>query len=434
LNISYVELGLGVGIGVAIWAFIYSGFLKAVLNAIGTVFAFIAETVVPKKSMSSHAADMILTYLKASCNRSIIGGSERFIADPVWIKSLKARYHVIFRTLSEGDRVFFYKGWIPVVVARSRQEENNTTDPALRYLRGMLDIDTLMAEAAIHYNQITSKQNKPTRFCVWRFYGSSKERSEQTELRLKQDSLDDDESLGREPLGWKESDIGAPPLTNKEADSLYIHPDLAGFIRDIDFWSANESWYTDRAVPWRRGYLLHGLPGTGKTSIVRAVGESLGLPICIPDLTSMDNEDLTSTWSKIVATRSPCIILIEDIDAVFNLRKSLVNGLTYDALLNCIDGVEKTNGIVVVITTNHIDNVDPALAAANASRPGRIDKVFKMPDSLNRDGRLKIASRIIQDPQIVDALLNRVQGTEMTPAQFQEVCIQEALGLLWENR
>lgn len=78
------------------------------------------------------------------------------------------------------------------------------------------------------------------------------------------------------------------------------------------------------------------------------------------------------------------IALIEDIDGVFHGRQNVLRGesgqgsrLTFDCVLNCLSGVQTADGVFTVITTNHLELVDPALgrpmASGDASRPGRLD-------------------------------------------------------------
>jgi len=142
-------------------------------------------------------------------------------------------------------------------------------------------------------------------------------------------------------------------------------------------------------IPFRRGYLLHGVPGSGKTSLIHSLSGELGLDIYVVSLSSKGMSDNTlTTLMGGVPTR--CILLLEDLDAAFTrsvTRDSTSTGtptastakdkdtaendgstLSLSGLLNALDGVAAAEGRLLFATTNHIERLDPAL-----SRPGRMD-------------------------------------------------------------
>ncbi|KAF2448826.1 BCS1-like ATPase-like protein [Karstenula rhodostoma CBS 690.94] len=166
----------------------------------------------------------------------------------------------------------------------------------------------------------------------------------------------------------------------------YLHP-------------ASARWYAARGIPYRRGYLFHGPPGTGKTSLSFALAGIFGLDIyCISlmeiGLTESDLNKLFTTLPR------RCIVLLEDIDSA-GLRRTdddtsdassdatpsedgvkveslpklpgaappvIKSLISLSGLLNTIDGAASHEGRVLIMTTNHPDKLDPALI-----RPGRVD-------------------------------------------------------------
>ncbi|KAJ1728857.1 Complex III assembly protein translocase and chaperone [Coemansia biformis] len=147
-----------------------------------------------------------------------------------------------------------------------------------------------------------------------------------------------------------------------------------GIVADVRDFIANGKWYDDRGIPYRRGYLLHGPPGSGKTSFIQALAGELGYNICILNLSERGlTDDRLSHLLTVAPERS--LVLLEDIDAAFSrarqqseqaaYQQSMV---TFSGLLNALDGVASSDERIIFMTTNHIERLDPALI-----RPGRVD-------------------------------------------------------------
>lgn len=140
-------------------------------------------------------------------------------------------------------------------------------------------------------------------------------------------------------------------------------------LADARTFLASEPWYAERGIPWRRGYLLHGPPGTGKTSIIKALASELSLDLSMLTLASerLDDQHLCALMGS-APPRS--LLLLEDVDAVFRGREAgeAAKGVTFSGLLNAIDGVLSQEGHMLFLTTNHLERLDPALI-----RPGRVD-------------------------------------------------------------
>lgn len=171
---------------------------------------------------------------------------------------------------------------------------------------------------------------------------------------------------------------------------------------------ATRRWYSNRGIPYRRGYLLHGPPGTGKSSLSLALAGFFKMRIYIVSLSSVTaNEENLATLFAELPRR--CVVLLEDIDTA-GLTHTREDGSQADAtnantdeasaspastlripgapavpnpnntggrlslsgLLNILDGVASQEGRVLIMTTNHIEKLDKALI-----RPGRVDMIVE---------------------------------------------------------
>ena len=171
---------------------------------------------------------------------------------------------------------------------------------------------------------------------------------------------------------------------------------------------ATRRWYANRGIPYRRGYLLHGPPGTGKSSLSLALAGHFKMRIYIVSLSSVtaSEENLATLFSELPRR---CVVLLEDIDSA-GLTHTRENGaveaavqgdtdmvpgqvtpgsgngpagpttvvnqpvgrLSLSGLLNILDGVASQEGRVLIMTTNHPEKLDKALI-----RPGRVDKMVE---------------------------------------------------------
>lgn len=138
---------------------------------------------------------------------------------------------------------------------------------------------------------------------------------------------------------------------------------------DLERFFAGRARYESLGIPWRRGYLLTGPPGTGKTSLVTALASELHLNVCALSLASSNLTD-ERIHSLLSAVPPRSALLIEDIDAFFRGREQAAGGmrLSFSAFLNALDGVATHEGSVLFMTTNHPERLDPAIV-----RAGRID-------------------------------------------------------------
>jgi len=167
--------------------------------------------------------------------------------------------------------------------------------------------------------------------------------------------------------------LGKPRLKRPLGSVILDRGVKERIVGDVKEFLAARQWYTDRGVPYRRGYLLYGPPGTGKTSFIQALAGELDYSVAMINLSE---KGITDDLFAHLLTNLPerCILLLEDIDAAFSNRRQRdadgYNGatVTFSGLLNALDGLAAGEDRIAFLTTNHIDRLDPALV-----RPGRVD-------------------------------------------------------------
>lgn len=159
--------------------------------------------------------------------------------------------------------------------------------------------------------------------------------------------------------------------------SVFLPAELQAEIEnDLKTFTASRKRLNRLELSWRRGYLLSGPPGTGKTSLSLAVAGSLSFQLASLSLTDIKSDgELRKAVGQL---RNRTVLVIEDIDAysVSNDREHNAakdGDLSLSGLLNALDGFETPEGLVTIATTNHAENLDPALV-----RSGRLDRIFTL--------------------------------------------------------
>ena len=201
-------------------------------------------------------------------------------------------------------------------------------------------------------------------------------------------------------------------MKKRSMETVFIDEKIKKDIMDsLDAFVSNRAWYDNNFIPYHYGILLHGPAGTGKSTLIRAIlteyykkyskqGYTIENPSYLTspsDLLHLDESGYSEIWA-------PRIIIIEDIDATvlkkripeeeeekaledpsnaytqqYHLHKQSMyypDLTSLSEILNKMDGVANVENVIYIFTTNHIENLDPAL-----TRPGRIDKIveIKMP-------------------------------------------------------
>ncbi len=183
-----------------------------------------------------------------------------------------------------------------------------------------------------------------------------------------------------------------------------------------------------------RGVLLHGPPGCGKTSLVRAAAAASGATFISLSAASVyscyvgEAERIVRDAFASARSRAPSLLFIDEIDAVAGRRTSSgseVSVRVLATLLTEMDGVAQSSGVVVVAATNRLDQVDAALR-----RPGRFDDLVEVPLP-NTEERAEIAAvwcargAPIHDDVDVNVVAERTEGCN--GAQVAAVCKEAAM-------
>jgi mitochondrial chaperone BCS1 len=209
--------------------------------------------------------------------------------------------------------------------------------------------------------------------------------------------------------GWSRLDTRAPtrPLDTvilADGQRERILEDMRGFLAD-------EELYMHRGIPWHRGYLLHGPPGTGKTSLAKALAEHLELDLYYIPLSDLREDSHLIELLAGVSQRS--VLIIEDIDVVHAAKSgddSEVKGVTLAGLLQALDGMITPHGLITILTTNKRADLDARLI-----RDGRIDVEEKL-GPVDDDQARRIVE-VLLDRQL-ERPLPRVPADRVTPAEL----------------
>lgn len=218
--------------------------------------------------------------------------------------------------------------------------------------------------------------------------------------------------------------------TNKlkrSIDTIYMNNEQKEkLLNDVTSFFNSKDWYVKRGVPYRRGYLFYGLPGTGKSSVALALASYAERPLYIINLTQMSDASLTTAFNNIPPGS---IILMEDVDSCSTTlsRETISNApngaqladplqtLSLSCLLNVLDGVNAYENSIVILTTNYPEKLDSALV-----RAGRINCKIEF-DKLNIEAACQMYRNFFGDEKI-----DKFKETyiPITPAELQDQLIK----------
>jgi hypothetical protein len=178
-----------------------------------------------------------------------------------------------------------------------------------------------------------------------------------------------DEVLVFEDGYWRKSDELFSAIRAATWDTLILPAALNQQIRaDLTGFFAARETYARYGVPWKRGVVLIGPPGNGKTHAVKALVNMLGKPCLYVKSIDADRTHEHGNIRKVferARNTAPCVLVLEDLD-------TLVTAENRSVILNELDGFAGNDGILTLATTNYPERLDPAIL----DRPSRFDRKY----------------------------------------------------------
>ncbi len=267
---------------------------------------------------------------------------------------------------------------------------------------------------------------------------------------------------------WESS----PSNNTRKIDTIILKDSLKESINnDLQLFLNSEEWYKERDIPYTRGYMFYGLPGGGKTSMIKGMSLYCKRHIHFLMLSEVKSDSELIDLLKNINYKDT-ILVIEDIDATLSVVKSReetespneqevgqlndqdldgfehfdgltleekmmiqksrsiqqqqhssltkkkeVSRVTLSGLLNAIDGVFSCNGRILIITTNHPEILDSALI-----RPGRIDSKYLF-DNCDRN-QIKGLYQMFFNETVDEGLLSNIKDREYSPAHITSVFLR----------
>ncbi|KRF02342.1 ATPase [Paenibacillus sp. Soil766] len=193
--------------------------------------------------------------------------------------------------------------------------------------------------------------------------------------------------------------------------------------RAIDqFFAEDRAFFKAYELPYKRGILLYGKPGNGKTTLVKSIAGSVKAPVAYWQITENTGSESIEEAFQAAATMAPMILVIEDIDAMPQRARSY--------FLNILDGATSKEGVFLIGTTNYPEQIDPALM----NRAGRFDRAYeiKLPDLELRQIYLeqKGIGKLLNE-ELIRVTAKQTEG--FTFAQLNELYVSAALQWHYEQ-
>ena len=207
----------------------------------------------------------------------------------------------------------------------------------------------------------------------------------------------------------------------RKLSTVYLNGREQSIYEDVKNFLSKETKaeYEELGIPYKYNILFHGIPGTGKTSLIYSIASELKMDIALISFgKKMEDADLMRALRRVP---NNTILVIEDIDGLFESRKKndeCKNSITFSGLLNGMDGIGFCEEQVIFMTTNHKMVLDSALR-----RPGRIDKEVEFTYCDKKQMKTmfyKFLTQYEDNTEIFESFYKAIKHKKYTPAMLQQ--------------
>jgi hypothetical protein len=369
------DTGTRVALGMALANFLSFIFVKItkVITGVGSIKNYFWRENYVIIEGKSPTYEKLIEYLYSNYMNNVLGCT---------LKSNFGKNKLIIEKLSKRDIIdkFEYKGKTHIVKIKFNDLTSGSTDSS-----NNIQINTNNSNDKITYNKniqvLSSSSTKVLEKYINYIIKKCNEKVSNDILIFKLSVSDKKNRV----INWVEYST----RTSKNIKNTIVSNDVqTNFYDDIAQFIKSERAYAEKGLPFKRGYILHGDPGCGKTSLIKAIANEYQLPIFILDLNMFKtNDELIKAVSEInmlVASNEKYLLIMEDVDrtSVFKKRGRYYyydddsrGRITDDCLLNILDGVDENHGRITIMTANDYESLTEMKALI---RPGRIDMVVNI--------------------------------------------------------
>lgn len=302
-------------------------------------------------------------YVLRAVPEKVLGAVERTLWTKVFVESLSNEYRDVDAFI-EGKRLDFF--------SRSLEIKDGALKTGFGGGWGVYDgtlfkyAKTKSSQQVTHFETITASFLTRDRGVVERFMRDCRPEEHRNSINISM------YSMGGHNGGLRRRKRGL--------DTVFVDAAIKDrLVSRLAWFMGAEDWHSARGIPWKLGIILHGPPGSGKTSLIHALASDLGFDIKYI-------KSLHGLGAAFMSGAKTDLFVIEDIDTIASgLNRDATrdrsnapedraaSGFPLHEILNSMDGMQTPDGLKFIVTTNHLDRLDPAIV-----RPGRIDDVIEI--------------------------------------------------------